>query len=71
MMIWAVQDAAMTRIRVQTEPLASPWHRPWPGWERRSGEVPDELFQLAMTSTDDVEIEWAHQEMWLLLDSLD
>ena len=67
MIIWAMQDEAMTRIRVQPEPLT----RPFPGWERRMGSVPDELYEMAMTSADDVEIETAHQDMWALLTPID
>lgn len=62
-----VRNAAKTRIRVQDEPL----DRPWPNWSVRSGEVPDELVHLAATSSDEVEIERAHQEIWSLLTPLD
>ncbi len=55
-----MRNAARTRIRIQLEPFPFAW----PGWEHRTGDVAESDYRLLCASTDVVEIERLHQDMW-------
>lgn len=62
MRAWIARNPAGTRFRIEVggHPGIMEFH----GWTVRGGEIDDAAYQALVDSTDDVEMERLHQEMW-------
>lgn len=61
MKAWMARSADKSRIRLQLEPFDTIL---WGLWAIRTGEVSPELWDAIGTTTDTVEVERLHQELW-------
>lgn len=59
MRIQIARNAAKTRFRIQQESFP-----PWPGWDIREGTISQGDWKLVSTTSDDVELERIHQDVW-------